>query len=297
LLKLLKLSSESEESFFYLKMNLFPFLPVKLRDKVGGGINMSFVNRMLASVGIGAAKVDTILDKDTYSPGETITGTIKIEGGKVDQNIDHITLYVMTEFYREVDDKKVRDTAAIENTTVSTSLVVKAGSSEEIPFSLKLPYDTPYTLGHTPVWIKTGLDIQMAIDPTDNDQISVLPDAETSSIFDAIEQLGFRLRKAYCGSAPRYMRRRLPFLQEFEYVPTSGAYAGRLDELEVILVPQSDSIELFMEIDKHGKGLFGMLEEAMDLDETKVRMTLSRSELQNPSHVKSKIEQTLRQFS
>jgi sporulation-control protein len=93
------------------------------------------------------------------------------------------------------------------------------------------------------------------------------------------------------------MRRRLPFLQEFEYVPTSGAYAGKLDELEVILVPQSDSIELFMEIDKRGKGLFGMLEEAMDLDETKVRMTLSRSELQNPSHVKSKIEQTLRQFS
>lgn len=258
---------------------------------------MSFVNRMLASVGIGSAKVDTILDKDTYSPGESITGKIKIEGGKVDQNIDHITLYVMTEYYREVDDKKVRDTAAIEKTNVTSSLVVKAGSQQEIPFSLKLPYDAPLTLGHTPVWIKTGLDIQMAVDPTDNDQIRVLPDSETSAIFDAIEQLGFRLRKAYCGSAPRYMRRRLPFLQEFEYVPTSGAYAGKLDELEVIMVPQTDSIELFLEIDKKGKGLFGMLSEAMDMDETKVRLTLSRAELRNPAGVKSKIEQLLRQYS
>ncbi|WNB92243.1 sporulation protein [Bacillus sp. NEB1478] len=258
---------------------------------------MSFVNRMLASVGIGAAKVDTILEKDTYSPGEKITGTIKIEGGKVDQNIDHISLYVMTEFYREVDDKKIRDTAAIAKENVASSLTVKAGSSQEIPFSLTLPYDTPYTLGATPVWIKTGLDIQMAVDPTDNDQIRVHPDAETSAIFESIEQLGFRLRKAYCGSAPRYMRRRLPFLQEFEYVPTSGAYAGRLDELEVILVPQNDSIELFLEIDKRGKGLFGMLEEAMDMDERKVRMTLTRDELRNTAHVRNKIEQTLRTFS
>lgn len=258
---------------------------------------MSFVNRMLASVGIGAAMVDTILDKDTYSPGEDITGKIKIEGGKVDQTIDHITLYVMTEYYREVDDKKVRETAAIENKTVTSTLVVKAGSSQEIPFSLKLPFDAPFTLGHTPVWIKTGLDIQMAVDPTDKDQIRVEPDAETSAIFEAIEQLGFRLRKAYCGTAPRYMRRRLPFLQEFEYVPASGAYAGKLDELEVILVPQTDSVDLFLEIDKKGKGLFGMLSEAIDLDETKVRMSLSRIELKNPSLVKSKIEQTLRQFS
>ncbi|MCM3720253.1 sporulation protein [Fictibacillus phosphorivorans] len=258
---------------------------------------MSFVNRMLASVGIGAAKVDTILDKDTYSPGETITGTIKIVGGNADQKIDHINLYVMTEFYREVNDKKVRDTAAIEKTTVGSSLDVKGGSSQEIPFSLQLPYHTPYTLGRTPVWIKTGLDVQMAVDPTDNDQIRVQPDTGTASIFNAIEQLGFRLRKATCEAAPRFMRRRLPFLQEFEYVPASGAYRGKLDELEVIFVPQTNSIELLMEIDKRGKGLFGMLEEAMDLDERKVRLSFTRAELQDLSGVKAKIEGTLRQYS
>jgi sporulation-control protein len=259
--------------------------------------DMSFVNRMLASVGIGAAKVDTILERDTYSPGEMITGVIKIEGGKIDQNIDHINLYVMTEFYREVDDKKIRDTAAIEKVTVASGIVAKAGSKQELPFSMRLPYDTPYTAGNTPVWIKTGLDIEMAADPSDHDQIRVQPDSETSAIFDAIEDLGFRLRKAYCGSAPRYMRRRLPFLQEFEYVPVSGAHAGKLDELEVILVPQADSIELFMEIDKRGKGLFGMLEEAMDIDETKVRMTFTRDDLRNPAAVRREIEHTLNKFS
>ncbi|MFC7371608.1 sporulation protein [Fictibacillus iocasae] len=257
---------------------------------------MSFVNRMLASVGIGAAKVDTVLDKDTYSPGENVTGTVKIYGGKVEQEIDHITLFVMTEYYREVDDNKVRETTALAKYTAASKIKVAANENKDIPFSFALPAETPYTIGQTPVWIKTGLDIQMAVDPTDNDFIKVLPDASASAVFSAVEHIGFKLRKANCELAPRFLRSSVPFIQEFEFVPMSGAFYRKLDELEVIMLRQGTGIELLLEIDKKAKGLFGMLESAMDMDERKVRVSLTGAQLQNPQVLGRELEQLIQRY-
>lgn len=41
---------------------------------------MSFFNKMLASIGIGGAKVDTKLEKSAYTAGETIRGQVEIYG-------------------------------------------------------------------------------------------------------------------------------------------------------------------------------------------------------------------------
>ncbi|MBR8644596.1 sporulation protein [[Brevibacterium] frigoritolerans] len=38
-------------------------------------MHMSFFDKMKASIGIGAAKVDTKLEKDSYKQGETVKGT------------------------------------------------------------------------------------------------------------------------------------------------------------------------------------------------------------------------------
>lgn len=43
-------------------------------------MRMSFFGRMLASVGIGSAKVDTVLEKVTYMPGEVVRGAVRIQG-------------------------------------------------------------------------------------------------------------------------------------------------------------------------------------------------------------------------
>lgn len=46
---------------------------------------MSMFKRMLASAGIGAAKVDLMLHQDFVNAGDTISGTVRIQGGRVDQ--------------------------------------------------------------------------------------------------------------------------------------------------------------------------------------------------------------------
>lgn len=44
---------------------------------------MSFFKKLAASAGIGAAKVDTILEKNTYYPGQEVRGTVHAKGGKI----------------------------------------------------------------------------------------------------------------------------------------------------------------------------------------------------------------------
>ncbi|WP_349408878.1 sporulation protein [Pseudalkalibacillus sp. SCS-8] len=255
---------------------------------------MSFVNRMLASVGIGAAVVDTKLEGNTFQAGGTIQGVVDIQGGKVDQNIDDIYIYLMTEYIRETDDRKVKETHVLGKYQVAEGFTISANESKEIPFSLPLPYDVPLSMGKTPIWLKTALDIKQAVDPTDNDYITVVPHELVDQIFTAIEQLGFRLRKSECLHVKRHMQRNHPFVQEFEFVPSSGPFRGELDEIEIILYPDQNHVQLLIEVDKRGKGLFGFLEEALDLDETKSMINISRAEAQNPQKLQQIFENHIR---
>ncbi len=56
---------------------------------------MSIFNKMLASVGIGSATVDTKLEKSRYTAGEIIRGNVEVTGGNTAQDVDciYLTLY------------------------------------------------------------------------------------------------------------------------------------------------------------------------------------------------------------
>lgn len=257
---------------------------------------MSFMNKMLASVGIGAATVDTILDKTRFIPGEEVTGTVKIVGGKVAQPIDSVSLFLMAEYIREADDKKIREHAVVAQHRVTDALTIQPGDTKELPFSFKLPHDVPLSIGHTPVWLKTGADIKNAVDPSDKDFITVNPSPLIRRAIEAIEGLDFSLRKSSCELAPRHLRGRLPFVQEFEFVPT-GMFRGKLDELEAIFLSDGSSLDIILEIDKKAKGLFGMLEEAMDMDEKLVRLSFTERELQDTTILSSKITAAIQRYA
>lgn len=240
---------------------------------------MSFFGRMLASVGIGSAKVDTVLEKSSYYPGEEVRGVVRIQGGSIEQKVDGILLSVMTTYLQEMNDTKIHKNSEISSIRVSQPLTIGVEEFKEIPFSFVLPGNTPLTLGRTPVWIKTAADIQSAVDPTDADHIQVEPSDHQQTVLDAIDTLGFRLKNAESLYAPR-MRAALPFVQEFEWVPTSGRYRGRLDELELIFLNnRPDGVDLLLQIDRKATGFMSMLAESMDADESFVRLSLNANEL------------------
>ncbi|MGB3102518.1 MAG: sporulation protein, partial [Psychrobacillus psychrotolerans] len=119
---------------------------------------MSFFNKVLASVGVGGAKVDTKLEKSEFTAGEIMQGVVEVVGGNLEQQIDAIYLTVNTTYIRESNDRKYTDVAAFQKYKVTEPFTIGANEKKAIPFSLTLPEDAPVTYGSTRVWISTGLD-------------------------------------------------------------------------------------------------------------------------------------------
>ncbi|WP_121616587.1 sporulation protein [Virgibacillus halodenitrificans] len=245
---------------------------------------MSFFNKVLASVGVGSAKVDTKLENGDLVQGEKVRGIIEIRGGNVEQDIETLYLILQTSYIRETDDQKVNQTADIKRFLLSERITVAANDVVEIPFSFILPLDTPISYGKTKIWISTGADIKNSVDPSDRDYIKVKPSLLVTSVVNAMEELGFRMREAICEAAPRRLRGQLPFVQEFEFVPYNGDFYRKLDGVEIVFLSQSENqLELLIEVDRRAKfgSISSILAESMDMDETKARLTLTINDIPN----------------
>lgn len=259
---------------------------------------MSMFKRMLASAGIGAAKVDLMLHQDTVSAGDTITGVVQIQGGRVDQKVDDVYAFVKTRYVKEYNDSKTNLEATIAKILLAEKFTVEANQVYEFPVSFQLPPFTPATMGRTPVWIHTGLDIKEALDPTDQDHLQVMPHPHSAIILDAVDLLGFRLREVSCEYAPHYGKTfGLPFIQEFEFTPAS-MFRGQLDELEIIFYPDEDGVGLLLQVDRKARGLAGLFAEALDADESFVRLRFDRNELASGAHyIADRLADTIRKYA
>ncbi|MGG3573460.1 sporulation protein [Bacillus gobiensis] len=227
------------------------------------------LKKFLSSVGIGSARVDTKLLKTEFEPGEEVEGTVEVQGGSTEQNIDDIYLSVFSTYTRETNDKKYEDTIELFRHKLLDPFVISPNETKNVSFRFVLPYDVPITKGKTKVWIQTGLDIKNAIDPKDRDYIQILPHPLVNAFLQSAQTLGFRIHKVDCEEAPRYLRQRTPFVQEFEFTPASGRYRGRLDELEAIFFVSQYQVEVILQVDRKG----GFLFEALEMDENIVRFT------------------------
>ncbi|MFS1512470.1 sporulation protein [Chengkuizengella sp. SCS-71B] len=249
---------------------------------------MSFMKKMLSSIGIGGAKVDTILNNDEFVPGEMIEGVVHIEGGKVEQKIEEIYLSIVStytevkEFELGDEEKEMEMTKQVVLSKVKISEVFTIGKNEkkQFPIQIQLPYDTPLTLGKTKVWIQTGLDIDNAIDPSDRDYIRVTPNHLIDGLFKSLEDIGLRMYDVEC-EATKTLRNRLPFIQEFEFKTKSGPFHGRLDELEVVLFVEENQVTAILEIDRKAKGFKGLLSEMLEKDESVIRFTYTEEDIPN----------------
>ncbi|WP_433631527.1 sporulation protein [Halomicrococcus sp. NG-SE-24] len=224
------------------------------------------MKEVLSRVGIGSATVDTVLPTTTLTAGESVDAEVHVEGGSTDQEVDAIYFALLTRY--ETDDST--RTGVVDKFRVADPFTIEAGERRTFAVTIDVPRDTPVTVGRTNVWLETGLDIDWAVDPDDEDPLQVAPGPRLATVFDALESLGFTVRTAECEAAPGGLFSG-SFVQEIEFVPRSGPFSGRLDELEVVPRPTADSLEVGLEVDRRG----GLLSEMSDLDErlTRLRFT------------------------
>jgi sporulation-control protein len=223
------------------------------------------MKRVLSSLGIGSATVDTVLPQTTVHPGDSLDVRVEVEGGSTEQEVDEVYFAIVTRYAAE----EGYETAVVARSRLTESFTIAADEEREFAATIDVPRHTPLTLGRTEVWIETGLDIDWAVDPDDEDRIEVEADDQLSAVFEALDRLGFTFHTAECTAAPRSLRHAgTAFAQEFEFRAAAGPFAGDLDELEVVPQYTDEGLALALEVDRRG----GLLAEMADADERHTRV-------------------------
>lgn len=239
----------------------------------------------LASFGIGAAKVDTRLEKATYRQGETIRGEVYIQGGQAEQEIDDIYLYLVIQYEHEGTQAEY----VIDEIHISEPFTIESRETKIIPFEFELPCDTPVSTSGSPIYIKTGLDIKMALDPKDEDGIEVLPHPFVEQIVKATENLGYNLEKVEMDFEHFYSRH--PFVQIYNFHPVGKTFTKYVDNIQMVFFPQQHEVDIILQVDRKARGLISSMEEALDLDKKISRFTITTNEVKdNIMLLESKIE-------
>lgn len=255
---------------------------------------MSFLKKALSSVGIGAARVDAVLNTDRARPGDTIGGTVHVRGGNIAQGIAYVGMALVSQYKHEVNNNQVYVSHSLGKTKVRDGFEVGPGETLDFPFTLQVPWETPLTLGSTKVWVQTSLSVSSAVDPTDKDGLRIDPTDGMATVLNAIASLGFSLRKADC-EQNRRMGRKVPFIQEFEFMP-GGNYARRLSELEVIMAADPGGVQVWIEADLRARGFAGLLLGDLDLNERFTQVYFDQSTLaQGPARVAAELGRAIDQ--
>ncbi|PAB60041.1 sporulation protein [Anaeromicrobium sediminis] len=248
---------------------------------------MSFFKKAMASMGMGSAKVDAVLDSERVQAGASVTGKVVIRGGKVEQKVDEIYMDIRTEYkeieYRDGKKKVYTNTATIQNIVLPFEKVILPKDEYEVPFKFQLSPNTPVSTENNEIWIDTSLDIKKAIDPTDLDYIKVSAHPYIQPILDGFIDLGFT-DSGIQNEKNTYVKD-VDFIQAFNIIPTK-AFNGEIDELKVAFFIKDRKIRVFMEIDKRS----GLFRELINADKTRTWLELTEEELiEGTDYIQEKI--------
>jgi len=213
-----------------------------------------------AALGFGGAKVDTILDRNEVVQGGLVSGHVKVIGGNVDQHIDAIIIRLMTKVKQEVDDNIEFVDHVLAEYSVSEPFDAEAKAEYRFEFEFNLHPEAPVTTlavdnNQCLVWIDTELDIEYAMDASDEDVIHVTPLPVVANIIaKIIDDKDFKLVKADMESGTVSMSgftNESGAYQEIEFRQNGFFSRG---ELELTFILKGDTIYGLAEIDRVLRG-------------------------------------------
>jgi sporulation-control protein len=241
----------------------------------------------LRAFGVGGATIDAVLDTDRVQPGGPLTGTLHIRGGDASQVAKRATLELVARVEKKMGEEEYQADEVI--AAVEIPGPIQLGGTHSFPFRMDLPPHTPVTTlgGRNFVWLRSGLDVPWAMDPSDKDALQVHPNPAQANVLQAMEALGFRLYKVDIDARSSWFGRK--WVQEFEFKP-AGYGRARYDEVEVVFEGQrGDQVDLMLQLDRSARGLGGFLMEMSGADESWQRVTLDASSAQSAAAMLSRV--------
>ncbi|MFH6952774.1 sporulation protein [Pseudoalteromonas sp. XMcav1-K] len=213
--------------------------------------------KVLASIGIGAAKVDTVLHTEHLLPGQKFSAEVIITAGDVEQDISGLELALMTKVKAESDEGEYFADHVLDKWSIVDQRTLQPGEELRIPFEARLHSETPITeisqgINQSVVWIATGLNIDFALDATDRDPVYVYPNEAVKTFMLAMEKLGYKLVKSDVEKG--YLRTSnfnstSGCYQELEYKPAGLKVFGP-KEVELSFVPEALKTHVLIEVDR-----------------------------------------------
>lgn len=220
--------------------------------------------KILASVGIGKAKVDAVLVSDTLKAGAPFEVDVIIQGGDVEQEIQGLAFAIMARSKAIVEtnehDREVQKSVVLQEWWQDLNMTVQAGETLSKTFILNLHPEIPASelAGRSiaKVWLQTGIDIKNGVDGSDKDLLVILPSPTQLAVLDYISQSGYRLFKSDVEvgrvTASGFTSN-LSCYQEFEFKPESFSLFG-VKEIEVSFVDNGNETGVLLEVDRAFKG-------------------------------------------
>ncbi|PZE19624.1 sporulation protein [Paenibacillus xerothermodurans] len=192
--------------------------------------------KMFAKLGVGAAKIDFVLDQPEVALGDSLSGEFRITGGSVQQKINRVDVDLVL----QLNLKGTAISKVIASIPVSSSFTTQEGENKVIPFTYAVPNDILISSSGISYHLASRLDIAEGVDTSDNDYVQILPPRKFQTIFKAMDAMGFR-EKPDSGNFNGYS-------QEFEFFPT-GMFRNEVREVEFVAAIEPEGIRLLLEVD------------------------------------------------
>ncbi|WP_411839706.1 sporulation protein [Paracoccus sp. ME4] len=201
----------------------------------------------MSSIGIGGAKVDTVLDDPRVMAGGVLSARSIITMGSTAQIVRAVELQLVTHCLVEKGDTRVPAEILLTSGRVEPGPIA-AGDTRELVFNIDIPDAAPLSVGRTRTVLRTKLDIANAIDPKDSDEVIILPTRAMSAVLEGMQAAGFRLATE---EVEYNARRKQPFVQEFDFRPTGlGTFRFRVEEAEISFSPIRGGVEATLTVDR-----------------------------------------------
>jgi sporulation-control protein len=194
------------------------------------------LKKFLARLGKGAATVDLRFENRPYCAGETVQGEVILQGGEVEQKINHAAVRLVM----NIATKQGTVSREVASIPLSGAFVIRAKEQRIIPFTYTIPITLPLSRGTVSYFFDTHLDIEAGVDRTDLDQLIIAAPDEVQAVFHTLEKLGFR-EKPNSGKLDQYG-------QEFSFFP-AHAFTGHVNEVELRFAYEADGLRIWMEVD------------------------------------------------
>ncbi|WP_298775315.1 sporulation protein [uncultured Shewanella sp.] len=260
---------------------------------------MSFITKALVKLGIGAARVEVIIENETLQPGENVSGVVKVIGRHFSHEVNKIELIIWSNYIAEEEydcgqQVCLRETEKhhkLSRFLLNTELLIEAQQVKYIPFSFPLPLSTPLSFGRNKIWISPHINVEHSLEKSQSTLLTITPSAIQNTVFSALNHLGFVMKKADCEACSSPLSP-MPFIQEFECKAQSGYFSEQFDELEFVMHQNSEHLQLQLEFDYKNRGLTGFVNKYIQRYKAQTALNITQNDLPT---IRQQLHQVLQQ--